>query len=555
MGSQNNSRQEHREKDMPQRDPANTSNHSYEAMGGRSYNICTTANCIISASNLIESVDDSVNPCDDFYQYACGRWMEKNPVPESTYVWSQFEVLDNQVNNALNTILSSPNVNDSKPTSQLKVFYKACMNFSQLETLGVSPLTDFLKQYGGWPMTQERWNGTAFTWQTLLGEAKRTMGRDYLLSIWVSADQRNTNTSAIYIDQGSLGLPHSVLINTEGYLSKVSAYKKYMASTASVIASSLNQTLEEDAIYEDVNAIFDFEMALANITMPEEKRRDSERLYNQMTISDLTNLTSATFVDWLKFLNTVFSEVSINIDNNTIVIVNEIEYIKELSLLINSTRSRTIANYIMWRLVKFLGDETNEAMRDVSFQYNKVFSGISTQIPHSLLCISKANKYMGEAVGVEYVKSYFPQQTKDDTSTITEDIQEAFKESLASNTWMDKETKLKAIEKADAIIKLIGYPDWFTNDMELESYYNELQELSEDNHFLNIKALRLWMTTLELSEYGLPTERNRWATAPAVVNAFYMSEFNSITLPAAILQPPFYQANSLQALNYGAIGQ
>ncbi|TOF86384.1 hypothetical protein CGJ15_25210, partial [Vibrio parahaemolyticus] len=123
------------------------------------------------------------------------------------------------------------------------------------------------------------------------------------------------------------------------------------------------------------------------------------------------------------------------------------------------------------------------------------------------------------------------------------------------NEWMDDETKPKAVEKADAITKLIAYPDWYGNNSAMELYYSGLQDTANDTHFLNVQKLSLWTSTDELEEVGHPTKRDKWYFPPTIVNAMYMPEFNSITFPAGILQPPFYRANSLQALNYGGIGQ
>ncbi|XP_066978196.1 neprilysin-like [Macrobrachium rosenbergii] len=522
---------------------------------GAEYDICNTEECILAAAAIIEAMDKTTHPCDNFYQFACGGWMEKHPVPEVSSRWGQFDLLDLEMTNALSDILTSPVVaDDPKPINQVKAMYAACMDEGALESVGVTPLTDFLRQYGGWPMTLEDWSETSFDWQMAVADARRLLAEDYLIKVWVFADQKNTYATAIYVDQSSLGMPRSVLTSPESYEARVTAYKEYMATTASIIAKSLGMAVDDTVIQEEVKATLEFEMALANITSPDEDRRDSARLYNNMTVGELNDLTGG-FIQWPELLSSMFSPTGIFIDTNQRVVVQEVEYMERLTDLLQATNSRTVANYLMWRHVQALGDETNKEMRDASFHYQMITTGVTAQKSRSETCASSANDYMGMALGTKYVETYFSQQAKDEANEMVEDLRASFKDLLAINEWMDEETKPRAIEKADAISKFIAYPDWYTNATALESYYSGLGNITETSHFMNIYVLRNWMSIDELNDFGLPTKRDRWDLAPTVVNAYYMPEFNSITFPAGILQPPFYRANSLQALNYGGIGQ
>merc|ERR1712002_792762 len=252
------------------------------------------------------------------------------------------------------------------------------------------------------------------------------------------------------------------------------------------MGTDLDGTVDEAALQSEVSSTLDFEMALANITTPDEDRRDSGRMYNNMTVYELDDLTGG-FIDWQQLLSSMFSTAGISIDKNQRVIVQEVEYLQKLARLIAETSPRTVSNYLMWRHVKALGDETNSDMRDASFQYEMVTSGVSAQKPRSETCANKANDYMGMALGTKYVEAYFSQQAKDEANEMVEDIRSAFKDLLGVNEWMDEETKPKAVEKADAITKFIAYPDWYGNNSALESYYGGLSDLSETQHFANIE--------------------------------------------------------------------
>nr|XP_045607811.1 neprilysin-1-like [Procambarus clarkii] len=521
---------------------------------GADFDICSSVECTLAAASIIEAMDATIDPCQDFYQFACGGWIEQNPVPEEASRWGQFDLLDRELSNALSGILSeAQNPDDPKPINQAKTFYAACINEQLLETIGVAPLTDLLSQFGGWPMTLTDWTEESFDWQNSVAESKRQLNADYLINVWVYADEKNTDVTAIYIDQTSLGMPRSVLTTPLNYETRITAYKTYMATTASIIAEALAQNAS--AIDAQVSDVLDFEMALANITSPAEDRRDINRMYNPMTVSELSQLTAGSDLDWVKLLSTVFGSTDIVIDDTTRVIVQEIEYLKKLAALVASTSARTVSNYILWRYVKARGDDTNLAMREASFQYEMVASGVTAQEPRWKTCADETNNFMGMAVGTKYVETYFSQQAKDEASEMVEDIRSAFKDLLDINDWMDEETKPKAIEKADAITKFIAYPDWYGNTSALESFYSGLEDLASDAHFLNTLKLSTWTSADELGDFGEPTQRDKWLSPPTIVNAFYLPEFNSITFPAGILQPPFYRANSLQALNYGGIGQ
>lgn len=518
--------------------------------------ICSTEECVLAAADILDAMDSSVDPCDNFYQFACGGWEQKNPVPDESSRWSQFDLLRRELSNALSVILEeSEAAGDPSPLKKAKAMFSACMNTTALEEAGLIHLTDFLSLYGGWPMASADWNEENFDWQFTVADARKMLSSAYLLSVWVFADQKDTDTTALYIDQTSLGLPRSMLINPSNYEERINAYKIYMAETASIMAKYLGQSVSSEDIQFDVNAVFDFEMLLASITTPDEDRRDIDRMYNPMTVAELSDLTSSTSINWQQLLSNMFAVAGNPIESTTRVIVQEVEYVKRMAALIDTTNKRTLANYIMWRHVKALGDETNQEMRDASFKYAMVANGVTAAEPRWKDCADKTNGFLGIALGTKYVETYFSQQAKDEANEMVEDIRSAFKDLLDINDWMDEATKPLAVEKADAISKFIAYPDWYGNTTALEHFYDDLGDVHMDRHFGNVLTLSSWWSTDELNDFGLPTERSKWFSAPTIVNAFYMPEFNSITFPAGILQPPFYRANSLQALNYGGIGQ
>ncbi|KAA0203827.1 hypothetical protein HAZT_HAZT010641 [Hyalella azteca] len=526
-------------------------------INGRAVEVCTTPECTLSAAAIIEALDLTVDPCDDFYQFACGGWAAKNPVPDSSSSWSQFSVLDDQLSNAISKILVEPvDVQEPAPINQAKWLYAQCIDEAAIESAGTTPLTDILAENGGWPMASGSWVSALFNWEFTVAYGRRDYGYSTLLDVWVFADEKSTSETALYLDQTSLGMPRSVLTDQSNYEERFQAYKTYIKTTAQIIAADLGETVDEAALDQQVEDLVAFEVELAAITTPSEDRRDIERMYNPMTIADLDGLMTGFTVSWLSVLNFMFANVGITLESSSRIIVQEIEYIQKLGDLLAVTDQRVVANYLLWRFVKDLGDDTNAAMRDASFQYNKVASGVSVQRSRTDVCADETNSLMGMAVGYKYVAQYFSAQAKNESNYLVEDLRTAFKDLLTVNEWMDDETKPLALEKADAINKFIGYPDWYEEPNGLEDYYVLLTGITaSSSHFENIKAARLWWSSTELDDLGAPTDKQQWFMSPTTVNAYYEPEFNSITFPAGILQPVFYRANTLQAINYGAIGQ
>ena len=461
-------------------------------LNGKAVDFCTSAECTLTAATIIEAMDPSVDPCEDFFQFACGGFIEKNPIPDDESRWSQFSVLDAQLLNALITILTEPVLeSDPLPINQAKWYYSACIDVTTLETEGVTPLEDLLIVYGGWPITMSNWDSTAFDWQEAVAAATRDLYISALIGPWVFADEKSTNITALYIDQPSLGMPRSVLTDPENYVERVDAYKNYIKSTATIIASSLGESFDDSHYSSSIDSLVEFEMAVAALTTPSEDRRDVERMYNPMTVAELQDLTPGPTIDWVAFLSSLFADSGITIDSTSRVIVQEIQYLQGLADLLSTTEPEVLSNYILWRYVMSVGDDTNNAMRTASFEYNQVANGVTAQSSRQDQCSGEANDMLGMALGVPYVERYFSEQAKNESNFLVEDLRAAFKDLLDVNEWMDEETKPLALEKADYISKFIGYPDWYDEPNGLEDYFVDLTEIMDSStHFTNVLATR-----------------------------------------------------------------
>jgi predicted metalloendopeptidase len=524
--------------------------------------VCTTPDCVLAAADLIQAMDLTADPCQDFFQFACGGWLKNNPIPDSKSRWTQFDILRDELTADMKNILQQTSTaDDSVPVKQSRDLYTACMDTDTIEQTGLKPLTDLLGLFGGWPMTLSNWVPSSFEWTTATAAARTLFGSAYLLSIYNYLDSKNTSQSSIYVDQTSLGLPRTTLVNAydPSTASVMNAYTNYITSSAKAIRDSLGSTASDAQIDTDVSLLILFESNLAKITSPAEDRRNNTRMYNPLLVSEVQGWTDSVGatnpqaqISWASYLNSIYGSYGIDITSSERVIVVETDYLKKLVSLLNTTPPRVIANYVHWRLVNARLSDTTQQMLDIQFAFNKVLYGTTASDPRWLTCTNKINNLVGFAISSKYVES-FSDESKAQLEVMISDLKTSFKSLVDDAIWMDDAAKVVAREKADYIAEFIAYPDWIKNKTAVEEYYTGLTS-SSDQHFNNIVDANALLNKKDGQTLRGPTDRTLWNTFPTVVNAFYEPEMNSITFPAGILQNPFYKGGRLQALNYGGIG-
>ncbi|XP_065560462.1 neprilysin-like isoform X2 [Artemia franciscana] len=520
--------------------------------------VCNTPECAFAANDLIEAMDQTADPCADFFQYACGGWIEKNPIPEEKSRWGNFDLLRNELNAILKTILDAPiDEADPVPVNQAKELYNACLDFDTRNSIGIQPLKDIFDTFGGWPITYGAdWQGE-FDWVNFAAFSKNQFNVNIFFNTYVSLDIKNTSRSLIYIDQPSLTLSRSRLLNITTDPEKAELYQGYL-NYVDLVVHTFNpdvDSLPQDS--HDLEGTVHFESEMAEFLVDAADRRDNEAMYNPYTVAELQAFTDSipggAQMDWLDYLNGVFSGTDQVIDESTVVIVVEPEWISNVSVHIAVHSYRRIANHAMWRLARSLTPETAQAMIDAEFEFTKLITGAQKQELPWVKCVSKVNSYLGYAISNPYIQATFDDVAKQEMNEMVVDLKIAFKELVDELEWMSEETKPVAKEKADAMKELMAYPDWILDKEALEEYYSGLTIASE-SHFENIQSASNWMIVDEFRMLSKPTDRDRWITPPSIVNAFYSPEYNSISFPAGILQPPFFGTGRLRTLNYGAIG-
>merc|ERR1712158_279619 len=475
-------------------------------LGQQQPKMCETPGCIGVSHMLLDNMDQSVSPCDDFYQFVCGGFEERVAIPDDRSAWSQFSVIDKELQQQLRALLETP-----PPPSEANVFkkvrsvYSACMNTPLIEQIGLQPLKDKLKSMGGWPVLEgSDWSEADFSWiETTYKFRANSYSTDLLIDFSIVTDIKQSSWRVIDIDQASLGQAQTYLV--KGLSDRtVAAYYKYMVNVAVLMGA------ERSVAERELKDSIEFEMELARASTPREMRRDSNRMYNPMMIRDLKEY--APMVPWLEYINNILTPEILVVEDTERVILDEPGFLKNLTEILKRTPKRTIANYMFFRAASSSLGFFTEAARKVQEDYSQELTGTTSKTPRWKQCVGTASGIFSSVVGHLYVKKHFKEEAKRAMDEMVRDIRAEMDVILKTIQWMDDKTRVRAREKLRTMKEYIGYPDELLQVHLLEEVYKDL-EVSPLKHFEN-----------------------------------------SIQVPAGILQGNFFGADRPAYMNYGAIG-
>uniref|UniRef100_A0A8B9HIN2 Neprilysin n=1 Tax=Astyanax mexicanus TaxID=7994 RepID=A0A8B9HIN2_ASTMX len=452
--------------------------------------VCTTADCTKSASRLIENMDPSVDPCDNFYQYACGGWLKKNIIPETSSRYSTFDILRDELE-----VVLKGKIFTISSLAKAKTLYRSCTNESLIEQRGGTPLLTMLPDVFEWPLATDDWDttfGTSWTVESSIARLNEKYGKQVLISFFIGTDDRDSNAHIIHFDQPSLGLPsRDYYICTGPYEEACVTYENFMVDLAILVRKDKNLDANETTIRQEVTRVMLLEKELANATDTPEDRNNPVLLYNKMPLETLnTNFTlefESTVFNWTLFTNKIMDTVSIPITDSEQVIVYAPNYLRRLNKVLAKYTKRDIQNYMVWRYAMNMVVGLSRSYRDTRKAFRKAISGTTSEAAVWRQCAIYVNNNMENAVGRLYVDEAFA---------------------------------------GDRL-----------GDMEKKKYIYI---------YHNINQITFFMTKLNSS--------SEWISGAAVVNAFYSSSRNQIVFPAGILQPPFFGKGQPWSLNYGGIG-
>ncbi|XP_077927886.1 membrane metallo-endopeptidase-like 1 isoform X3 [Halichoerus grypus] len=495
--------------------------------------ICTSPGCVMAAARILQNMDPSREPCDDFYQYACGGWLRRHVVPETNSRYSVFDVLRDELEVILKGLLENSTTKDRPAVQKAKMLYRSCMNESVIEKRDSQPLLDILEVMGGWPVTMEKWNesvGPRWELEQQLAVMNTQFNRRVLIDLFIWNDDQNSSRHIIYIDQPTLGMPSREYYFNEGSNQKVrEAYLQFMMSVATMLRADMHLPESSYLVREDMVQVLEMETQLANATAPQEERHDVTTLYHRMSLEDLQNKFGLKGFNWTLFIQSVLSSVKIKLLPDEEVVVYGIPYLQNLEDIIDVYSARTIQNYLVWRLVLDRISSLSQRFKDARTNYRKVLYGTTMEEVRWRECVSYVNSNMESAVGSLYVREAFPGDSKDAVRELIDKVRAVFVETLDELGWMDEVSKKKAREKAMNIREQIGYPDYILEERNkhLDEEYSNLN-FSEDKYFENgLQNLKAGAQR-SLKKLREKVDQNLWIIGAAVVNAFYSPNRNQI---------------------------
>nr|XP_035945488.1 membrane metallo-endopeptidase-like 1 isoform X4 [Halichoerus grypus] len=495
--------------------------------------ICTSPGCVMAAARILQNMDPSREPCDDFYQYACGGWLRRHVVPETNSRYSVFDVLRDELEVILKGLLENSTTKDRPAVQKAKMLYRSCMNESVIEKRDSQPLLDILEVMGGWPVTMEKWNesvGPRWELEQQLAVMNTQFNRRVLIDLFIWNDDQNSSRHIIYIDQPTLGMPSREYYFNEGSNQKVrEAYLQFMMSVATMLRADMHLPESSYLVREDMVQVLELETQLANATAPQEERHDVTTLYHRMSLEDLQNKFGLKGFNWTLFIQSVLSSVKIKLLPDEEVVVYGIPYLQNLEDIIDVYSARTIQNYLVWRLVLDRISSLSQRFKDARTNYRKVLYGTTMEEVRWRECVSYVNSNMESAVGSLYVREAFPGDSKDAVRELIDKVRAVFVETLDELGWMDEVSKKKAREKAMNIREQIGYPDYILEERNkhLDEEYSNLN-FSEDKYFENgLQNLKAGAQR-SLKKLREKVDQNLWIIGAAVVNAFYSPNRNQI---------------------------
>uniref|UniRef100_A0A8C7JRC9 Membrane metalloendopeptidase like 1 n=1 Tax=Oncorhynchus kisutch TaxID=8019 RepID=A0A8C7JRC9_ONCKI len=482
-------------------------------------------------ARLLQNMDATVGACQNFYQYACGGWLERHVIPETSSRHSVFDILRDKLEIVLKGVFETESDQDRDAFKKAKTLYSSCMNEKQ-----------------------------AWSLEDTLATLNSHYHKKVILDMYVWTDDRDSRRHIIYIDQPGLGMPSRDYYFNDGNYKRVlssTAYLQFMVSMARIAREARNLTQEDDRVVEEMVQVLDLETDIANATSPAEERQDVTILYNKMTLSKLQesfNLNVSGF-NWTRFVRGVLSSVAVDLQREEEVVVYSSPYLEKMNNVLSKHTVRTLQNYLTWQLVMERVSSLSRRFKDARAQYRKALYGTTVEEARWRDCVRYVQGSMENAVGALYVRETFAGESKRMVSDLISKIQEAYVETLEELNWMDDQSKEKAREKAMAIKEHIGYPDHILEEsnLKLDQEYAHLN-FSEENYFENVLENLQAEAHKTLKKLREPVDPDMWIIGAAVVNAFYSPNRNQIVFPAGILQPPFFSKQQLQALNFGGIG-
>ena len=477
----------------------------------------------------VSAIDRSVKPCDDFYRFACGGWLARNPVPPDRARWGRFSELAERNLTTLREILekaSRPEAGRSGLDLRIGDYYASCMDEADIERKGIAPLKEDLEAIAALPGKAEL--------PALLARL-HLEGVRALFGFGSLPDFKDSTLYIAAVDQGGLGLPDRdyYLKDEERFARVRQQYVPHVRKMFELLGDP------PDLAAREAQTVLEIETALAKAALERVKRRDPANVYHKMPRADLASLAPA--FDWQTYFTAAGSPPWTELN------VTWPDFFKAVGGLVDSRSLDDWKTYLRWHLVHDAAPLLPSAFVNENFDfYGRTLTGAKELRPRWKRCVSLVDRHLGEALGQRYVEQTFGPEGKQRTARMVAALESALNRDIRELPWMTEATKKRALEKLVAIANKIGYPERWRD-------YSAVR-IARGDALGNAQRADRFEQARDIHKIGTRVDPTEWAMTPPTVNAYYNPLENNINFPAGILQPPFFEKTMDDAVNFGAIG-
>jgi len=477
----------------------------------------------------VEYINDSIDPGDNFYQFANDGWMEAHPLPEDESRFGSFDLLRKNTREKVRNILEESASGDYKEGSieqKIGDLYSLGMDTEKIKQQGLKPIEDDLKAIEAIQTKEELINQITYFHKYGIGS---------LFRLSAGADAKNSKMNIAQLSQGGLGMSDRdyYLKEDERTRNIRKAYRNFIPKIFKLAGAS---SQEASAVTE---TIMDVETRLAKASMTRLERRDPHKTYNKMKLEELKQLCpNFNWEDYFKGL-----EIEVPDSMN----VRQPEFFKEVNSMLAEVSIDTWKTYLRWNLLNSTAEYLPPEFAEANFEfYGKTMQGLQEMKPRWRRVLEVTNRSLSDPIGKKFVEKHFPPEAKKRMVTLVNNLQDAFAQRIKRLDWMSEETKEKALDKLSVMNVKIGYPDEWRDFSDLT--------IDTSSYVANVLTSRKFNKSYQLNKIDKPVDENEWFMPPQTVNAYYAPSMNEICFPAGILQPPFFYLEGDAAVNYGAIG-
>ncbi len=472
----------------------------------------------------VNALDQSVNACTDFYQFACGGWLSRNPVPADRARYGRFDELQERNQVALHGILEKAMA--SGTDRQLGDYYSACMDEKGIDAMGLSPVKSTLDRIAGIKSKAE-----------IAGEVARlhTQGVNALFGFGSQQDFKDASKVIAGIDQGGLGLPdRDYYLKDEARFADVR--KQYVPHVARMFELAGDS---REAALTAATSVLEVETALARASLDRVMRRDPANVYHITRTTELATLTPG--FGWSAYFAAVGAPPVTELN------VSWPYFLKGVGTVLETTDISALRSYLRWQTLHAAAPLLPTAFVNENFAfYGKTLTGAKELRPRWKRCVQLVDQHLGEALGQRYVEATFGAEGRERMSKMVTALEKALDKDIRELPWMTDPTRKQALAKLAAITNKIGFPDRYRDYKAIKIARNDARGNAERAEAFEMRR--------QLAKIGQPVDAAEWLMTPPTVNAYYLAEQNNINFPAGILQPPFFERAMDDAVNFGAVG-